>query len=166
MSTEHVYEHSRTEQKSVRDWNSPESVRQTIPPRPLVQTNRAFLVITILAALVFNKTLLVIPLVTGLLSLALRWNPVMAISRSFLRKSPPDYRQEDPSDQRFNQGIATVLLTLAIGAFLFGAPIPGYIFSGMVVLAAGVALLGFCIGCYLHFQIRQWKYKLAQNDSV
>jgi len=165
MSTEHVYDHRTTEREPRHGRESSKSKGRTIP-RPLVQTNRAFLVITILAALFISKPLLIIPLVTGLVSLVLWWNPVMAIGRSFLRKSPTEYRQEDRSDQRFNQGIATKLLTLSLGSFLFGAPIPGYIFSGMVVLAAGVALLGFCIGCYLHFKIRKWKFKLAQDDSV
>lgn len=130
-------------------------------PRPLVQANRTFLVVTITLALLLNKTLLVLPLLLGAISVTFRWNPVIALGRSFLRNAPGKYRREDPSDQLFNQWLATLMLGLSGLAFLAGNPVLGYLFSGMVILAATVALLGFCVGCYIRFQLNQWKHRRA-----
>ncbi|MHB8135850.1 MAG: DUF4395 family protein [Anaerolineaceae bacterium] len=55
---------------------------------------------------------------------------------------------EDPSLQRFNNGIATILLGLSQIAFVFNQNITGWIFSGMVAIASRVALLGFCVGVF------------------
>ena len=35
----------------------------------------------------------------------------------------------------------------------------GYVFSIMVILAAGVALMGYCIGCTIRYRYMMWKYK-------
>lgn len=128
-------------------------------PRPLVQANRAFLVLTIGAAFLLHPMILALPLAVGILALSARWHPVIIFGNRFLKKSPDHYRREDPEDQRFNQWIATVLLILASGSFLLGYQIPGYIFGGMVIVAAGVALSGFCIGCYIRFRYQQWRYR-------
>ncbi len=168
LEREHTNEHSRESQQSTRknasgntQQNRQHNRKPITLPRPLVQANRAFLVVTISLALLIGKALLVIPFLAGVIGLAFRWNPVMAVGRQFLRKEPSEYRREDPSDQRFNQWIATVLLGLSGLAFLTGFSTLGYLFSGMVILAAGVALAGFCVGCYIHYQIKQWQHRRA-----
>lgn len=142
-----------------------QSEKPAFIPRPLVQTNRAFLVVTIAAGLLLHHAILLLPLVTGLIGLIFHRNPVILAGRPFLKKSPDHYHREDPSDQRFNQWIATVLVTLSILSFAARYPVAGYVFGSMVILAAGIALLGFCIGCYIHFRYRQWQYKRFQAAS-
>ncbi|MCF7804900.1 MAG: DUF4395 domain-containing protein [Candidatus Marinimicrobia bacterium] len=128
-------------------------------PRPLVQANRAFLDVTILAAFFIHPAILILPFLTGVSALAFRWHPVIKIGQRFLKKSPDEYRREDKADQRFNQWIATILIGLSLGAFSLGYQTLGYIFGGMVIAAASVALMGFCVGCYIRFKYMEWTYQ-------
>jgi len=134
-------------------------------PRPLIQANRSFLVLTITAALLISRWLLLIPLSVGLTALLTRKHLVMHLGKYFLKKEKAAYHLEDAGDARFNLWISTVCLSISGISFLTGVTVAGYIFSVMVILAAGIALMGFCVGCYLHFQFKQWKYRYEQNRS-
>jgi len=68
---------------------------------------------------------------------------------------------EDRRLMRFNNTIAIVLLALAQVAFLLGASVVGWVFSGMVALAAAVALAGFCVGCFLYYRLRLLQHRWA-----
>lgn len=57
--------------------------------------------------------------------------------------------------QRFNNTLAVLFLTLALVSFALGWEIVGYAFAAMLLLAAGAALIGFCIGCTIYFWIKQ-----------
>ncbi len=65
----------------------------------------------------------------------------------------------------FNQWIATVCLGLAITAFYFNFILVGYLFSVMVAIAAGVALMGYCIGCTIRYRYMMWKHNRAKLQS-
>ena len=62
---------------------------------------------------------------------------------------------------RVDEWSIDLLLGGAQIAFLLGAPIAGWALALMVAAAAGVALAGFCFGCYLytqwHIRCRVWK---------
>lgn len=128
-------------------------------PRPMVQANRGFLLTTVLIALLTEPLLMLIPLTVGLSSLFLRYNPVMIAAKYLLRKPARDYQQEDRADQRFNQWIAVSCLLLSIAGFTFGLEFVGYLFALMVAAAASIALMGFCVGCYIRYKYTQWKFK-------
>jgi len=53
-----------------------------------------------------------------------------------------------------------ILLGIAQVAFIAGQAVAGWIFSGIVALAAAIALSGFCFGCFLYFQFNLQRYKL------
>ncbi|WP_338448266.1 DUF4395 family protein [Niallia oryzisoli] len=38
-----------------------------------------------------------------------------------------------------------------------------YIFTIMVATAAFIAILGFCIGCFILYQWKQYQYRRAQH---
>lgn len=61
---------------------------------------------------------------------------------------------------RFNNALAVIFLTLSLAAFALGWTIAGYVFAAMLLIAAGVALLGYCIGCTIYFQYKQLRHKL------
>ncbi|MDR0199716.1 MAG: DUF4395 domain-containing protein [Streptococcaceae bacterium] len=129
-------------------------------PRPLVRTNQVVILLSIIAA--FSTHLywiLLLPILAGLSGILLNRNFVIRSARHFLRKKPSEYVQEDKSDLRFNQIIATTLLTLSLISLLLGNFILGIIFAAFVFIAASVAIAGFCIGCFLHYQLRQWLYR-------
>ncbi|KAA0546343.1 DUF4395 domain-containing protein [Bacillus sp. BGMRC 2118] len=128
-------------------------------PKPLVQVNQLFIVITTLAGLLVTPYILIFPLVVGIITLTTKQNPVIRMTRGLLKKSPDSYIQEDKDQQLFNQWIATICLAIALVSFFLSAPMVGYVFGGMVIIAAGLALCGYCIGCTIRYRYMMWKYK-------
>ncbi|MEF2098142.1 DUF4395 domain-containing protein [Peribacillus simplex] len=129
-------------------------------PRPLVRTNQWVILLSVATALLTGQMwILVIPLTAGLLGLLFNFNPVMRLAKLFLKKKPSDYIPEDHSQQQFNQAIAVVCLGLGFISFLLGWNVTGYIFTLMVGLASLIAILGFCIGCFILYQWKQYSYR-------
>ncbi|MGW6665710.1 MULTISPECIES: DUF4395 domain-containing protein [Peribacillus] len=129
-------------------------------PRPLVRTNQWVILLSVATALLTGQMwILVIPLTAGLLGLLFNFNPVMRLAKLFLKKKPSDYIPEDHSQQQFNQAIAVVCLGLGFISFLLGWDVTGYIFTLMVGLASLIAILGFCIGCFILYQWKQYSYR-------
>jgi hypothetical protein len=129
-------------------------------PRPLVRTNQWFIVISVVATWISGQEwLLAFPLVAGLLGLFFNFNPVMRLAKLFLKKLPSEYIPEDAEQQQFNQVIAVVCLALGLISYLAHWTIVAYIFTAMVALAAFVAILGFCVGCFIRYQWQQYRYK-------
>lgn len=135
-------------------------------PMPIVVLNRWILLIGIVSALLLRQ-----PWITTLLFLMLsaallggpRWSLAAQAGKRLFAEKIPDSEREDQRLARFNNAVALALLGLAQTAFLFGAPLLGWIFSLMVALAAGIALAGFCVGCFLFFQFRMLRYRLFGN---
>ncbi len=131
-------------------------------PRPLVRVNQWTIVLSVILTWTSGMVwILLIPLISGLLGLLFGYNPVMELAKKMLRKEPNSYIPEDWEQQQFNQKIAVSCLFIAFVSFLLGWNAVGYIFSIMVALAASVALLGFCIGCFMHYQWKQYTYRRA-----
>ena len=129
-------------------------------PLPLVRANQWTIVLSVLLTLFTGVYwFLLIPLLSGIGGLFFQFNPVMRIVKTFLKKNPSEYIQEDQQQQNFNQVIAVACLTIAFISALLGFKILFYIFTIMVGLAAFVAILGFCVGCFIHFQYNQYKYR-------
>ncbi|KHE68174.1 DUF4395 family protein, partial [Halobacillus sp. BBL2006] len=114
-------------------------------PKPLVQINQMFIVITVLLGLSFHYSWLFLPFVIGVYTLITKKNPVIMLSKNFLTKPAHQYIPEDRDQQIFNQWIATICIGLSIVFFYFNLQALGYVFGTMVIIAAGLALLGFCI---------------------
>lgn len=141
------------------------SITKSIP-RPLVRTNQWVIVISVLLTWGTSmEWLLAIPLVSGLLGILFGFNPVMRIAKLFLKKDPSKYIPEDYEQQQFNQIIAVSCLALGLIGFLMDWDIVGYIFTIMVALAAFIAILGFCIGCFILFQWKQYQFRRTQSSN-
>ncbi|RWZ58083.1 DUF4395 domain-containing protein [Halobacillus fulvus] len=128
-------------------------------PKPLVQLNQLFIITTVLLSLFTTPVLLLIPFIIGVYTLMTKKNPVILIGRNFLRKPLTSYQQEDRDQQIFNQWIATVCLGLSLLFFTLNVQWAGYLFSIMVMTAAGIALMGFCIGCFIRYRYIMWKHQ-------
>jgi hypothetical protein len=136
--------------------------RQGIP-MSIVKLNRWVLLGGILLGLLIQEPLLTTALFLILLPAVLfgqRWSLVAMVGKRLLAEYIPAADYEDPRLMRFNNSIATVLLGAAQLAFLVGAPVWGWLLSLMVAAAAGIALAGFCVGCFLYFQLRMLRYRL------
>ncbi|WP_368634551.1 DUF4395 domain-containing protein [Kurthia gibsonii] len=132
-------------------------------PRPLVRVNQWTILLFTVATWIFQQPLLLlIPLVANVLGLFFNFNPIMKFARLFLKKEPSSYIPEDVIQQKFNSSIAIFCLLIGFIGFIYNLPILGYTFTIMVALASSIAILGFCIGCFLFFQLNQLKYRLKK----
>ena len=128
-------------------------------PKPLVRANQSVIVASVLISWVLSIwsdsffLILLIPLLSGLSGLAFGVNPVFKIARRFLKKPAASYLQEDAADQRFNQILAVSMLSASLLSFMLDLPVLGSLFSAFVFTAALVALLGFCVGCFIRYQL-------------
>ncbi|MER1998389.1 MAG: DUF4395 domain-containing protein [Lysinibacillus sp.] len=133
-------------------------------PRPLVRLNQwTILLSVILTWFTGIYWILLLPLLANLSGVILKVNPIIKIGRNFLKKDPQSYIPEDVDQQRFNSTIATACLTLAFTGFAAELSWLAYTFSIMVAIASFVAILGFCVGCFIHFQINQFNYRRRQR---
>ncbi len=133
-------------------------------PKPLVQANQATIVLSVIVfALTANPLWLLIPLLSGLSSLIFGFHPIMVLTKRFIKKPLKDFPQEDKAQQRFNQILAVSMLSASFISALFNQMVLSYVFAALVFTAAGVALMGFCIGCFIHYQLSQYAYRRNQR---
>ena len=136
-------------------------------PRPLVRTNQTFIVLSVILAVVTHfYWILLLSILAGLSGILFERNFIILIAKRFLKKKTSEYVLEDKSDVRFNQIIATVLLSASLISSVTNLPILAIIFAAFVFLAASIALSGFCIGCWIHFQLRQYKYRRQAKKGL
>lgn len=129
-------------------------------PRPLVRMNQTFVATNaILYLLTSHLVFLVLPIIIGFTSVLINYNPLFVIGKKFLKKPMFDYIQEDKAQQRFNQILALSMFSLAFISSIINQMLLSYIFAIMVFLASTIALMGFCIGCFIHYQYHMWKYR-------
>ncbi|MCT8138235.1 DUF4395 domain-containing protein [Anaerobacillus sp. CMMVII] len=133
-------------------------------PISYVRTNQVFLVALTGSSIVFQSSwLLVIAFLFVVFPLMFgqKGNLAFQIAKRMFPK-PSSGKTEAAELQKFNQTIAAVLLTIAlIVHFLFDSWI-AWLFVGMVTVAATIALLGFCVGCFLYFQFKRFKFKVKK----
>lgn len=126
-------------------------------PMPIVRLNRIVIVTGVTAAILLQQPLITTALFVLILPAALfgrRASPIFILGSRLLAKQNVGAELEDPGLMRFNNSIAAVMLGGAQIAFALGASMVGYLLAGGVGLAALVALLGFCLGCFLYFQFK------------
>lgn len=136
-------------------------------PRPLVRVQQWVIVLAVTTGLLLRQpwltTLLWAVLLAGLLG-GTGANLIHLLARAALgRERLAAAEREDAAQQRFNQAIAAVLLSGAQAAFWAGSPVWGWALAGAVALAAGVALSGFCLGCFLYLQLRLLRHRLQKT---
>ncbi len=76
------------------------------------------------------------------------------------------YIQEDYGQLRFNQWLAVSFLLIGCMSDLLNWTLLFNAATTMVGLAASIALMGFCIGCFMRFQFKQWQYRRKQKAIV
>ena len=66
----------------------------------------------------------------------------------------PAPKADDPRPHLFAQGVGALMLTLGSFALVAGLPVIGWFLVGIVVALAAVNLfLGFCMGCFMYYQL-------------
>ncbi|AQX54672.1 DUF4395 domain-containing protein [Priestia flexa] len=135
-------------------------------PKPLVQFNQAFIVASVVLSFFTTTWVLLAPFIVGVITLLTKQNPIMKVGKQFLRKEASFYPLEDRDQQLFNQWIATSCLGLSLLFFMVNLPVVSAAFSIMVLIAAGVALMGYCIGCTIRYRYMMWKYKRKKQKQA
>lgn len=135
-------------------------------PRPLVRVNQWTILLSVIFTWVTGQAwILLIPLLANLGGFAFGYNPIMRFAKLFLKKDPKSYIPEDAQQQRFNSSIALICLAGGLIGFAVGWTVVGYVFTIMVALASFIAILGFCIGCFIHFQMKQYQYRRTLKSN-
>jgi hypothetical protein len=132
-------------------------------PMPIVQLNRWVNVVGVLAALIFREPLITTALFAIMAPAALfgsRGSLVFQIGKRAFAKANATAETEDRRLMRFNNALAAIMLGIAQICFALHATPLGWLFCCMVLLAASVALAGFCVGCFLFFRFKMARYKL------
>jgi len=136
-------------------------------PMPIVTLNRSILFFGILIAIateqIWATSLLFLVLLPATL-FGRKFSLIFRLGSILFTEKIKSAEIEDPSLQRFNNSIATILLGLSQIDFVFNQNITGWVFSGMVAIASGVALLGFCVGCFLFYQFKLQKYRIFRSN--
>ncbi|MFJ7648728.1 DUF4395 domain-containing protein [Lysinibacillus sp. NPDC097279] len=139
----------------------------TAIPRPLVRLNQWTILLSVILTWVTGvEWILAIPLSANLLGVLCNFNPIIRFGKLFLKKAPAAYIPEDAQQQKFNSSIASICLAGGLVAFMFNWQAVGYVFTTMVAIASSVAIAGFCIGCFLHFQLKQWQYRRSLKKAM
>jgi hypothetical protein len=129
-------------------------------PLPIVRLNRAVIAAGVAIAFVLQQPILIALLFLVIAPAALlgrRASLIFKIGGVLLAKQNLTAEKEDFRMQRFNNIIAAIMLGGATLAFALDAPIVGWVLSLGVAAAALVALLGFCVGCFLYLQFKLGK---------
>ena len=136
-------------------------------PSPIVKLNRWFLVLGVVGGLLLQEPLFTTVLFIVMLSAVAfgrRGSLIFQVGKRLLAErnaaAQREDEVEDPRLMRFNNTIAAVVLGGAQLAFLFGQNVVGWALSLAVAVAAGVALAGFCVGCFLYFQLKMYRHRL------
>jgi len=129
-------------------------------PKPLVMVNQWTILLSVIIALLTQSAwILLIPLIANLSSLLTGFHPILVIVKRFLTKPASQYVQEDYAQLRFNQWLAVGFLVIASVSSLLKWSLLFNIATIMVGLATLIAILGFCIGCFIRFQFQQWSHR-------
>ena len=125
-----------------------------------VRANQAGIVLLVLLTFLFQMPLIILLLWTiqtiGLLN-GVKGNLFIQIAKPYLENKIAGGKTEAVELQRFNNMLAVIMLTVSVLFFMFEWMTAGYVLAGMVGFAALAAICGYCIGCTIYFQFKQWK---------
>jgi hypothetical protein len=126
-------------------------------PMHFIRANQSGILIFIIAAVVINQPLLLgIPLLVQVIS------RTYGIKNNwFVRLLAPLFPQSSKTEARellrFNNLLAILFLVGGLVFFVIGVEVVAYIFVAMLTIAVVLALSGFCLGCFMYFQWKQFR---------
>ncbi|MGQ7888124.1 DUF4395 domain-containing protein [Paenibacillus sp. WC2504] len=126
-------------------------------PLSLVKANQTGIVVFVLLAIAFQWPWLVAILwVIQVLGLAggAKWNLFIMVLKKFFSENRTETQALELT--KFNNTLAVLFLSISSLAFAVGWSLAGYLFAIGLLLAAGAALFGYCVGCTIYFQYKQF----------
>ncbi|GGG03523.1 DUF4395 domain-containing protein [Paenibacillus abyssi] len=135
-------------------------------PMHWVRANQLGILLSIIVTVVTQQYwVLAIPLAVQLISrqFGIKYN---AFVRLFAPWLPASEHTEERVLLRFNNLLAILFMSGSLITFALGAAVIGYIFLGMLTIAVVMALSGFCLGCFMYFQWRQFLARRRMNQKA
>lgn len=131
-----------------------------------LRVNQACIITLLLLAFLFDQPWLVA--VVGLVMLVGTLWPQAGLFKLFysrvlrpaglLRPTP---KPDEMQPHLFAQGLGSVVLVVATVLLWSGAAVAGWVLAWVVVVLAGANLfLGFCLGCFLYYQLARRGFRL------
>lgn len=125
-------------------------------PYHWVQANQIGILLCIIIAVALQwPWILAAALVVQLISRAngIKYNVFVRLIAPWL---PVSSKTESRELLRFNNLLAILFLAGSLICFAIGATLAGYIIVGMLATCVILALSGFCLGCFIYFQWKQF----------
>ncbi|SFB48508.1 protein of unknown function [Cohnella sp. OV330] len=126
-------------------------------PMPYIKSNQTGIVLFVVLSFFFAPLWLLAFLwlieVAGLATGG-KYNLFIRLAKPWLTTAGKETQAQELA--RFNNTLAVIFLSLAVLSFSLGWTVAGYAFAAMLLVAAGAALLGYCVGCTIYFQYKQF----------
>ncbi len=126
-----------------------------------LRTNQSFIIGLLLLAFVLNLPIGV-AFVSAVMLLGTFFPQAALFKQFYLRilkprgLVQPDVIEDNPEPHNFSQGLGGIFNLLATVALLVGAPVVGWGLAWIVIgLAALNLFAGFCVGCFIYYQLSQ-----------
>jgi hypothetical protein len=128
-------------------------------PLHRVRGNQLGILISIIASVLTQQLwILVLPLIVQLISrsFGVRYNVFVRLLSPLF---PVSLKTEARELLRFNNLLAILFLIVTLAASVLGLQLVAYISLGMLTVAVVLALSGFCLGCFMYFQWKQFRVR-------
>ncbi len=124
-----------------------------------LKVNQASIISLLLLAFLLNQpwlvTLVALVMVVG------TWWPGAGLFKLFYARLlkpagllQPEWVADEAQPHLFAQGVGAIFLLLSTLALLSGNALLGWLLAGIVIVLAAVNLfLGFCLGCFIYYQL-------------
>ena len=121
--------------------------------------NQASIILLLVLAFLFNAAWLV-AFVAAVMLVGTLWPEAGLFKQIYARGLKPagllkpNVVDDDPQPHLFAQGLGGVFLVLSAAALWLGASVAGWALAAMVIALAALNLfLGFCLGCFIYYQL-------------
>jgi hypothetical protein len=133
-----------------------ENIRSEIP-MPYVKANQIGIVAFVILSTLFQLPLLFLVLlwVIQITGAIFGSNLFIQLAKVFVKTEGKETQKWEL--QRFNVTLGILFLTVSLLCFGNHWNFAGYIFSWILGIVALIALSGYCIGCTIYYQFKQFK---------
>lgn len=134
-------------------------------PVAYVKANQTGIVLFVLISLLLQPWLLAALWLVQVVGLATngRWNLFVRIAKPFLKTA--DRPTQAAELTRFNNLLAVLFLSVSLLFLLAGWTAASFAAALMLLAAASAALLGYCVGCTIYFQYKQFRHRVLRKTS-
>jgi hypothetical protein len=136
-----------------------------VPIPVLTFTRWVYFIILVSGILLQNpwETTVLLVLLLPVVLFGKRWNIIGLLGKKVLASKIPGSQYEDRRLIQFNNTLLVIMLVFVQIAFLSGNKIIGWVITSIAIAATGLALAGYCVGCFLYYRFKLFKYKFYAN---